>query len=289
MSEYNYTIRLVDIVQQIWRDGHPDEIPDIYDIPSWTDAIGDIDEKIAYAIPKIFNFSFPCYGDDEDKTALEKHIIRKYFTREICCSSITRWQLFLYAKLHDIMPKYNAMYDANLKLIDDAINVLNPYHIEESKNRTIDTTRADSMKSDGTSSQSNDGSVTTANTGKTVGSENNTAKTQTKYSDTPQALMQTGKDYLTNLTEVNAEGTEDYTTDTTMDEDVTTKQKVDTSTNATSSTSGNENKKDDYVKTIKGNMSKYNQGELVNSYYNAIIAIEELITDDLADLFYQLY
>lgn len=285
----SYTISLADIINQIWIDGHPDETHSIYDMPSWTDGIADIDSKIAYARPKIFNFDYPCYGDDADKTSLEKHILRKYITREICCSSITRWQMFLYARLHDIMPKYNAMYDANLKLIENAINVLDPYHIEETKNRTIDSTTSDNTTSSGSSNQSNDGSVKTSNTGKTIGDESTTGTSQTKYSDTPQALMQTGKDYLTNLTQVDTAGTDKYTTDTSMNEDVTSSQKVDSSTNATTASTGAENKKDDYVKTIKGNMSKYNQGELVKSYYNAIISIEELITDDLADLFYQLY
>ena len=285
----NYTISLADIINQIWIDGHPDETHSIYDMPSWTNAIADIDSKIAYAVPKIFNFDYPCYGDESDKTSLEKHIMRKYITREICCSSITRWQMYLYARLHDIMPKYNAMYDANLKLIENAINVLDPYHIEETKNRTIDSTTSDNTTSSGSSKQSNDGSVITSNTGKTIGDENTTGNTQTKYSDTPQALMQTGKDYLTNLTQVETSGSDKYTTDTTMNEDVTSSQNVDSSTNATTASSGSENKKDDYVKTIKGNMSKYNQGELVKSYYNAIISIEELITDELADLFYQLY
>ena len=285
----SYTISLADIINQIWIDGHPDETHSIYDIPSWTNAIANIDTKIAYARPKIFNFDYPYYGDEADKTSLEKHIMRKYITREICCSSITRWQMYLYSRLHDIMPKYNAMYDANLKLIENAINVLDPYHIEETKNRTIDSTSTNNTTASGTSTQSNDGSVKTTNTGKTVGDESSNDTTQSKYSDTPQALMATGKDYLTNLTQTDTTGTDKHTTDTSMNEDVSSTQKVDSSGTATTDISGSENKKDDYVKTIKGNMSKYSQGDLVKSYYNAIISIEELITDDLADLFYQLY
>ena len=286
----NYTISLYEIIQQIWVDGHEDEKYSVFTtMPSWDEALTNIDEKIEYARPKLFSFAYKCYGDEDDKKHLESHIIRKYLTREICCSSLVRWQLFLYTRMNDIMPKYIPMYNANLKLIENAINVLDPYHIEEEKKRKIKATTTETNKSTNESTSSSKDDTTSSSKQDGTYVDNSTAETTNKYSDTPQALMQTGKDYLTNMT-VN-----DVTSGTNGENHNTGSNTVNnTSNGAASATSsidstGTTDKADDYIKTIKGNMSKYNQGELVKSYQDSIISIEELISDELKDLFYLMY
>ena len=285
----SYTISLGDIVEQIWIDGHENETHSIFELNSWKDSLSKIDEKIEYARPYLFSFDYPCYGDEEDKKHLEQHIIRKYYTRDICCSSLVRWQLFLYNRLRDIMPRYNAIYTANLQVIENAINVLRPYEIEESKDRQVDS----STKDGGTVTRSSNANTTNkgTNTGDstTTGSDTSASETVTKYSDTPQALMETNKDYLTNLTKVSATVDENYTNNTKSTDTVDMSNVTTASDSTTTSATGSENKTDNYVKKIKGNMSKYNMGELLDSYSKSIMSIEELISDDLADLFYLVY
>lgn len=285
----SYTITIADVVEQIWENGHPDETHSIFTLAPWSTSLANIDEKIEYARPVIFSFNYECYGDEEDKKQLEQHILRKYFTREICCSSMTRWQLYLYSRLTEIMPRYNALYNANLKVIENALDVLNPYNIKESKERDINTNSKDEQSSTNSNSATNNNTYNDVTNTKGSGTDINTTKATTKYSDTPQALMQSNKDYLTNLTEVQTNVNDNY-----ADEGETKNQGSNNSTsssNVTSNSNGNasEVKSDNYVKTIKGNMSKYNAGELLQSYANAIMNIEELITNDLNDLFYQIY
>ena len=49
-----YTISLIDIINQIWLDGHEEEKYDTLVMPKWDNYLTKLDEKINYAIPKIF-------------------------------------------------------------------------------------------------------------------------------------------------------------------------------------------------------------------------------------------
>ena len=133
----NYTITVCDIIENIWNEGHPDERHSIYEMNGLAGFLNRMDEKIEYALPILFQFPFPCYGDDEDREELEKHIIRAYYTRNINTDSVARWILFLRDKLEDIMPKYVAIYNAQAELI--AREILNPYRITETKSGNIET------------------------------------------------------------------------------------------------------------------------------------------------------
>ena len=286
----SYTISLADVIEQIWIEGHENETHSIFEMScSWKDGLSKIDEKIEYARPYLFSFDYACYGDEEDKKHLEQHIIRKYYTRDICCSSLVRWQLFLYNRLRDIMPRYNAIYMANLQVIENAINVLKPYEIEESKDRKVDTSTNDSGTVERNSNANTTNKGTNTDTSTTSGTDNSTGETTTKYSDTPQALMQSDKDYLTNLTKVDTKADETYSSTSNSSGSTDMNTNTIASDSTSTSTTGSENKTDNYVKKIKGSMSKYNMGELLESYSKSIMSIEELISDDLADLFYLVY
>jgi hypothetical protein len=59
----------------------------------------------------IFDFTYPLF-DAEHKSELESKIINHYYFREICCETVGRWKRMLAAKMNEIMPKYNILYDA---------------------------------------------------------------------------------------------------------------------------------------------------------------------------------
>lgn len=73
-----------------------------------------LSEIINNAIPHIFDFDFPIF-DPEYRNALCYHILLHYYTREIGLETVGLWKLKLNAKLNDIMPYYNQLYNS-LKL-----------------------------------------------------------------------------------------------------------------------------------------------------------------------------
>ena len=79
-----YTIPVCSIVEQIWMDGHPDEEFDQLDPPTWKEGLQRIDDQIDYAVPEIFYFDYPYYGDASDKDHLEKHIGWKSLGKVLC-------------------------------------------------------------------------------------------------------------------------------------------------------------------------------------------------------------
>lgn len=99
-------------------------------------GFANVDEIITLAAPKIFNFPFPIHNE-EHRLELEKKILLHYYTREIGAETFGLWQLWLYATMSDIMPKYNELY----RVAEMAKN-LNPFD-NDRVTETRDTTRHD--------------------------------------------------------------------------------------------------------------------------------------------------
>ena len=59
----------------------------------------------------IFNFDYPL-TEKVDREKFEINIINHFLMRRIGGETFTAWQLFLYNKLNEIMPKYNLLFDA---------------------------------------------------------------------------------------------------------------------------------------------------------------------------------
>ena len=76
-----------------------------------------IDEIVANSRTKIFDFSYPIF-DEAYRPILETKIIEHYYTREICAETVGRWKLFLKAKMNEIMPYYNKLYESELLMTD---------------------------------------------------------------------------------------------------------------------------------------------------------------------------
>ena len=72
----------------------------------------DVDEIITLAAPKIFN-NFPIF-DEAYRLPLEKKILMHYYTREISEEVVGLWKLRLAARMNEIMPYFNKLYDSEL-------------------------------------------------------------------------------------------------------------------------------------------------------------------------------
>ena len=78
-----------------------------------SEGYNSIAEIIQQAHKKIFSFPYPIF-DENYRTPLETKIIRHFYTREICEETVGLWQLRLEARLNEIMPYYNKLYESEL-------------------------------------------------------------------------------------------------------------------------------------------------------------------------------
>ena len=241
------------------------------------------EDIISNAVPKIFDFEYPIF-DESYKSTLEENILRHYYTREICCETVARWKMFLSDRMKLIMPKYNLMYK-NLKDIQDKLLF------------TTDMTE----DYQGTGTNTNTSTSTGSSTNETSGNAENTSNTKsgaTSHSasdawqtanDTPQGAL-TGienNQYLSSAT--HNKGTSDQNSDSTATGSSTAKS-TQTSTNESNNTSsGSGNTTQNYVRKLLGKNGGSEYINIYNKLVNSYLDIDELIIDELADLFFQLW
>lgn len=70
---------------------------------------------------KVFDFSFPIF-DETYRKPLCKKILKHFYTREICEETVGLWKLRLDARMNEIMPYFNKLYDSELIAIEPLIN-----------------------------------------------------------------------------------------------------------------------------------------------------------------------
>lgn len=185
-----------------------------------------VEQVIAGALPKLFDFDFPIF-DEDYRTVLETKIVKHYYTREISEETVGLWKLRLNSKMNEIMPYYNKLYTA-------WAGEFNPLY---------------------------DTDITTQHTLDNESSQTTTGKSTDRFSDTPQGSLQNIEDntYLSsaNINDTNATGT------------------------STSS--------DEYLEKITGKRNGASYSEMLDKYRDALINIDTMIIDDLADLFFKLW
>lgn len=226
----------------------------------------DTDNIIKAAAPKIFDFDFPIF-DPLYKLPLCKKIIEHYYTREIGEETYGLWHLRLRARMRDIMPYYNQLYKS-AQLIFDPLT-------DTDVITTHTLTRGE--KSEAETKGTNSG--TSSGTGKNSTTE--TANREQDYSDTPQGDS-TGvldKKYLTSVTVENNTGTTSGTQES--------------SSQTTGTSSGTEkrsaNSVDDYVERVTGKRGGQSYSNLIAEFRETFINIDNMIIDELADLFINLW
>lgn len=72
---------------------------------------------IETARPKIFSFDYPIF-DETYRPILETKIIKHYYTREIGAETYGLWKMWLDARMNEIMPYYNKLYNSELIKFD---------------------------------------------------------------------------------------------------------------------------------------------------------------------------
>lgn len=72
-----------------------------------------IDDVLDKSAMKVFSFNFPIFDENYRKPLCIK-ILRHYYTREICEETFGLWKLRLEARMNEIMPYYNQLYNSEL-------------------------------------------------------------------------------------------------------------------------------------------------------------------------------
>ena len=279
----------------------------------------------------LFDFSYPSNElTSSEKSHLEAHIMRHYYTREIGFETFGLFKMKLESKLWDIMPRYEQLYALQHRDLDffNDVNYAKQHdgtveqdgtvnkrsgsveHANSGKQSTTTTGGAETTRS-GSQTAANSGSNTKVTTGKykdTTGG----ADVQI-FSDTPQSEIDidtqaayvttvnkdkkgstTEREY-TNLTDTDTDTRSTTTTfNNVKDTTVFNNQKVENDNNQKLTDTFNnlldEIDKTDtthFRETVIGNMGGTIDKYL--KYRDNIINIEELIINDLSDLFLKLW
>ena len=195
--------------------------------------------------------SYPIF-DENYRNTLNNNILYHYYENEIGFETAPLFRFYLNQKLNEIMPYYNNLYIAQQKLLNES-NLFNNVNLTETFNRKNDTT---------TNSSSNSNS-------KNNGVSNN----KNIFQDTPQ-----GK-----ITQTDIEN-QTWATNVTFDKNETNNTIQDTT-----SSNGNANNIENYIKNIVGNNgNKYNI-EILNEIKNNLMNIDLMIINDLNELFMQIF
>lgn len=231
------------------------------------DRIAEIIEK---ARPSIFSFNYPIF-DETYKGVLETKILKHFYTQEIGLETYGLWKLKLDAKMNEIMPYYNQLYEsATLKF--------NPLY-------DVDLTRQHLRKNNGT--QELDGRVvsdTTQDSHIMVDGSNESSVTRAgtdKYAETPQGgLTDLQNDrYLTNARMTNNTDTQKGSSGETTTGSVN--NNAATETNNTTKINNTE----DYIETVKGKQGTQSYSSMINEYRGTLLNIDMLIIGELEELF----
>ena len=195
--------------------------------------------------------SYPIF-DEAYRNTLNNNILNYYLESEIGVETAELFKRLLNDRMALIMPKYNKMYRAQDKLLQDGI--LGNVALTETLRRQTDST---SFQED-------------SGTGTQTGSS--MANNKNLYQDTPQGSIS-----MQDLDSQNV-----YATNVTLDRNSNNSTVTDTSNSTRDFTnSGTEN----YVKTIVGNnVRKYNV-DIYSDLVNKLKNIDMLIINELSDLF----
>lgn len=187
--------------------------------------------------------------DENYRNTLELKIVRHFYTREICCETVGRWKMFLRDRLNMIMPYYNDLY----KSATFEFNPLYDHNLTTSFKKEANGSNNDTMNS------SNNQTT------------NNSSTDWSLHSDTPQGAI-SDVDAMT------------YLSDATKGTD---KSEQNTNGSASSNAVGTYKDTESYTQTVQGLTQL--PSEALNKYRETLINIDQMIINELDDLFFGLW
>lgn len=224
---------------------------------------------IANSRTAFFNFNYPI--PSEDKEYFENFVLNEFIMRRIGSGNVKKWRQMFKAKLLEIMPYYNDIFESTHLSFDPLIN--NDITTTDNGSGTLDTTRDKRTDNDDTYNKS--------------GTENANNTEINRYSDTPQGdsgrIWETDAQghvrltdyYITDVRGITNNGTRTWSESGGDNRDI-----VEHETIGTDTTNENEN--------VKLGVSGKSKSELLNEYRSTFLKIYSDIAADLEPLFYNL-
>lgn len=278
----------------------------------------EINNVLAIARPKIFDFTYPIF-ENTYKSVLENKILRHYYMQEIGQETYGLWKFHLENMMNEIMPYYNKLYDsANIEF-----NPLNDYNMTTrrtntgSKNTNEDNKTTEEYKNkeqkvkNENINRDNLREDDFTNKERTINSANsdkeNSEHYVNRFSDTPQGgLSDVERNrYLTNATiddTTNKENQNTLSSGTSEGENKGSRKNTDNESNIILQNGGNSGNRinsfegnkillttDEYIESVVGKQSRQSYSKLLLEYRDTIINIDMMIIEELKPLFMGLW
>ena len=273
-----------------------------------------VDEIIKVAAPKVFDFDFPIF-DENYRLPLETKILRHYYTREISEETVGLWKLRLSDKMNMLMPYFNKLYESELFKFNPFYDVdYNREHEGEDHGESNSNTKVSdgfdnrtdnthqTRTGNDTSNQKRTGTDTTTN------NKTDNVNRWDLYSDTPQGGVQgilAAQDiaenaYLTNARHIIEDGSTEDTVNTTdygsnvEDKTVYNSDVANTGTvkrEYGSNTKGDTkiDNTDKYIDHVYGKMGTKTYAAMLKEFRETFLNIDEMLINELANLFFNLW
>lgn len=246
-----------------------------------------IKDILTAAAPKVFGFEWPIF-DEEYRLPLEIKILKHYYTREIGAETPGLFTLWLDATMNEIMPLYNQLYKSELIKIEPLTRLDWQEGFNKNRNdgETTNTVGVENTENHNTTTDSGETNRADLSTGDGVsyGVTSDTPQNKTlsvtsseDYLSIPASAAQANKD--TN----SAIGTSTTTVDDTQQTDGTGKR------NTTNDTTRNLKSVEDYIRHFTGNNASRTDSEMLLEFRKTFLNIDQLIIDELAPLFMNIY
>lgn len=227
-------------------------------------TINDLPQLFEDAKPLIFT-NFPIFNESH-RPILENLILGHYLTREISITPVQRWKFALNQKLNEIMPYYNQLYKSFGSDYDPFSDTNYTREIQTNKTVTMEKGTQDTTVS--TNETEVNGTFTPGTT------------TVETHADTPQSN-------LANFLNDSYMSSADKSTMTGSD---TTNNKTETGASGTLTRSGQDKDTEDnhVVESVKGKRGGLSYIELMAKYKDAILNIDQMIIEELEELFFMI-
>ena len=254
MSRYTTQVRWV--VEQACADAGHDPTPD-----HWEDAY----RRLGLDDYPIFEESY--------RAQLNTKIIRRYYMREIGLETVGLFAFYMRERMWDVMTYYNQLYKS-------AELITNPLQSESMEYRELWN-----QGSQGTLEETTSGTLNrTGNTTNTVESATENSS-RNVYSDTPMDMLQDNPSKVENL---------EYATNVTYDDGNTEGHTTDTGSSSTDETTGS-TRSNETSGTETGNRTRSEEGyrvpqaDLLKKYRETFLNIDQMVVNELGDLFMTVY
>lgn len=225
-----------------------------------------VDEIIASARKKVFDFSYPIF-DETYRSVLETKILKHFYTREIGAETVGLWKLWLNTKMNEIMPYYNKLYKS--ELLD-----FNPLY-------DVDLTREHKITKEGTKKDTGETAENTTSNANSNHTASTTNSNSNYYADTPQG----GVSNLENLSYLS-NATLDRGTAETSNTGVNNANINSTSTSLLDSVISDT---EDYLESVKGKNGGATYSKMLEEYRATFLNIDMQVINELNDLFMNLW